>query len=412
MAFMRKGGYRLGQSGGWDEMGPRQGIDGWLLGLVLVLLGSGVLMVYSSTCALGILSHRGNDLYYFENQLVRALVGVGLLLGLASLDPRLLSRKLAWTLWGVALFVLVLLVVPGGPGVEVRGATRWLLIGGSMIQPAEFARVALVICLAGVLSKSKGRLGTWRGLLPPVGIVLATAGLIAIQPHLSLALLTAGSGMLLIFLAGGSLKKLVLVGGGLLTLAALVSQGYQHGRLMSFLGRVSGSAGSAGADAGYQSNQSLIGIGSGGLTGLGLGRGMQKHFFVPDPHTDFILSMIGEELGLLGLVCLFGLTAWITVRIFRIGRHSSSAFGELLAYGIGLQFLLAALLHSAVCLGLAPTTGVPYPLVSFGGSALIANLIGVGLVLSISRRQGGRVEEPEYRGSVLLTEPWMGRALR
>ena len=411
MAFMRRGGYRLGQQGSWEELGPRQGMDGWLLGALLALLGWGLLVVYSSSSALGIASHSGNDLFYAKSQFARAVVGVVILLGLAWLDPRLLSRKIAWTVWVVASLMLLVLVLPGGPGIEVRGATRWLPIGSSLVQPAEFARVALIICLAGILSGARGRLGTWRGLLAPVAVVLVTAGLIAIQPHLSLALLTAASGLLLIVLAGGSIAKLALVSGGVIALAAIVLQGYQHGRLADFFARMNGLIG-GGADPSYQTSQSIVGIGSGGLTGLGLGQGMQKHFFIPDPHTDFILSIIGEELGFLGLAGVLLLSAWITARIFRVGRRSSSTFGELLAFGIGLQFLLAILLHTAVCLGWAPTTGVPFPLVSFGGSALIAYLIGLGLVLSVSRRQGGRVETAEFRGNLLLSEPWRGRTAR
>ena len=412
VAFKRQGGYRLERNGGWEDFGPRHGLDGWLLCAVLALLGSGLLMVYSSSSAMGVVSHRGNDLFYAKSQFVRAALGLGLLLALARLDPRHLSRRLAWLVWGVALLVLLVLVVPGGPGVQVRGATRWLPIGSSLVQPAEFARVALIICLAGILSNSRGRLDSWRGLAAPVGVVAGTAGLIAIQPHLSLAILTGASGILLIFLAGGSIRKLALIGAGGAAFAAVALRGYQEGRISSFVGRIQGILDGSGADPSYQTAQSLLGIGSGGLTGLGLGRGMQKQFFTPDPHTDFILSIVGEELGFLGLAFILCLSAWITARIFRVGRRSSSTFGELLAYGIGLQFLLAILLHTAVCLGWAPTTGVPFPLVSFGGSALIANLIGLGLVLSVSRRQGGRIETAEYRSNLLLSEPWKGRTAR
>ncbi|MFH1144605.1 MAG: FtsW/RodA/SpoVE family cell cycle protein [Candidatus Eisenbacteria bacterium] len=412
MAFTRRGGYLREQPASFENFAPRQNFDVWLLGSVLALLGWGLLMVYSSSSPIGVVSHRGNDLFYAKSQFFRAALGCVLLFGLAWLDPRYLSRRLAWMVWGVALGVLLLLVVPGGPGVEVRGATRWLPIGSSLVQPAEFARVALIICLAGVLSGPRKKLKSWEGLLLPVGVVVITAGLIAIQPHLSLALLTALSGMLLVFLAGGAFGKLALMGAGLVGLTALVSRGYQHGRISSFLSNALGMLQSGEGDASFQTRQSLLGIGSGGWTGLGLGQGMQKHFFTPDPHTDFILSIIGEELGFVGLCALLVLSAWITARIFRVGRMASTRFGELLAYGVGLQFMLAALLHTAVCLGWAPTTGVPFPLVSFGGSALIANLIGLGLVLSVSRRQGARIETEDYRTSALLNEPWTGRATR
>jgi cell division protein FtsW (lipid II flippase) len=143
----------------------------------------------------------------------------------------------------------------------------------------------------------------------------------------------------------------------------------------------------------FQPEQSMVAIGSGGLFGRGLGRGLQKYFFLPDPHTDFILSILVEETGFLGLLALFLVTGFILSRVFILGYRCRSRFGELLCFGVGLQLLLAFLLHTAVCFGWAPTTGIPFPLVSFGGSALIANLLGLGLVMSVSRR---RVE----------TDPW------
>jgi len=136
---------------------------------------------------------------------------------------------------------------------------------------------------------------------------------------------------------------------------------------------------------------------------------MQKHFFLPDPHTDFILSIIGEELGLVGVVALLALTAALVLRIFGTGRRASTAFGSLLAWGIGLQLMLGFLLHTVVCLGWGPTTGVPYPLISFGGSALIANMIALGLVLSISRRGSAPEPAPNYIGGLLMVEPRGGR---
>ncbi|MCK4414310.1 MAG: FtsW/RodA/SpoVE family cell cycle protein [Candidatus Eisenbacteria sp.] len=402
---------RSGARAGWIAAAPGRP-DRILLGAVLVLLAWGLLMVYSSSSALGIVSHRGNDLFYLQSQLARAALGLVILLGLACLDIRYLSQRVAWTVWAVALIVIGVLVIPSGPGVEVHGATRWLPIGSSLVQPAEFARVALMICLAGLLSGSRERLGTWRGMLPPVGVVLLTAGLIAIQPHLSLALLTAASGLLLVFLAGGSLWRLGVISGGGLALTSLVMRGYHQGRLASFMEMVQEFLGRGGSDPAYQVKQSIIGVGSGGLAGLGLGKGMQKNFFLPDAHTDFILSIITEELGLLGLVGLLLLTGIIVARIFLIGRRATSSFAGLLAYGIGIQVILASLLHAAVCLGWAPTTGVPYPLVSFGGSALVANLTGLGLVLAVSRRGTPFGREGAYGGPLLMNEPQFGRTSR
>jgi cell division protein FtsW len=253
-----------------------------------------------------------------------------------------------------------------------------------------------------VLANRRGELRRWSGLALPVGIVMITAALIAVQPHLSMAALTGLSGILLIFFAGGSIVKLGLIGAAAGLVAAVAKRGYQGARIDGFVDALRG-------DPSYQVHQSILGIGSGGLTGMGLGHGMQKHFFLPDPHTDFILSIVGEELGLMGILGLLALTAMIILRIFVIGRRAGIAFGELVAYGIGLQLLLAFLLHTAVCVGWAPTTGVPFPLMSFGGSALMANLIAIGCVLSISRRTLQREREPGRLATLLMDEPCLGR---
>ncbi|MBM3316588.1 MAG: FtsW/RodA/SpoVE family cell cycle protein [Candidatus Eisenbacteria bacterium] len=387
----------------WAGMGAAAGpMDRWLLAAVLLLALWGLLMVYSSSSAMGIVSHGGNDLFYLENQLAKGILGVALMLGLSRIDAQHYARRVPWIFWGLGLAALLLLLIPQGPGVEVRGTRRWLSIGGVLVQPAEFARVAMIVCLAAAVATRRGELRTWRGLALPLGIVFATAGLIAVQPHLSMAALTALSGLLLLFLAGGRPWKLGLAGGGAALLAFLVKRGYQGTRIDIFLEGLRG-------DPTYQVHQSILGIGSGGLTGMGLGRGMQKHFFLPDPHTDFILSIVGEELGLLGLLLLSSLTALIILRIFVIGRRSGVVFGELVAYGVGLQFLLAFLLHTAVCVGWAPTTGVPYPLMSFGGSALLASLTAIGIVLAVSRRSPG-VRRPSYMGRLLMDEPTLGRS--
>lgn len=385
--------------GGTVAHGP---MDRWLLGAVLILALWGLLMVYSSSSAMGIVSHGGDDLYYLEHQLAKGILGIAFLFGLSRLDVQHLSNRAAWIAWAIALVGLVLLLVPYGPGIEVRGTRRWLSLGGFLVQPAEFARLAMIVCLAAALAGRRGQLRSWRGLLVPLAIVCATSGLIAIQPHLSMAVLTWLSGMLLMFFAGASPVKLGLVGlvSGLLAMA--VKRGYQGARVGGFIDALRG-------DPSYQVHQSIIGIGSGGLTGMGLGQGMQKHFFLPDPHTDFILSIVGEELGLIGMLVLFALTALIVLRIFVIGRRAGLAFGELVAYGIGLQFLFGFLLHTAVCVGWAPTTGVPYPLMSFGGSALLASLIGIGLVLSISRRSSLQERQPGHIGTLLMDEPYLGR---
>ncbi len=361
---------------------PRR-IDRWLLFAVLGLCGGGLLMVYSSTSVLG--QVRGqNDLLFLQNQLIRCVMGIVLLLLVARLDVRVFHHNARWLAWGLVVVLLIILLIPSEMSVEVRGARRWLRLGGVLLQPSEFARYGLIVALASHLAQERGRLQSWRGLWIPAGAIALTAALVAAQPHMSQALLIAATGFGLLFLAGASIWRLLVLGFGGAALAAgiaLVSgNSYHLARIMTFL------KGDGGALA-FQPEQSMVAIGSGGLFGRGLGHGLQKYFFLPDPHTDFILSILAEETGFFGLLVLFLVTGFILWRIFVLGHRCTSGFGELLCFGVGLHFLMAFLLHTAVCMGWAPTTGIPFPLVSFGGSALISNLLGVGLVLSVSRRR-------------------------
>lgn len=375
--------------------------DRLLLSAVLILLGWGLLMVYSSSSALG-LARTGDDLFYVQSQIYRALLGVGVMIALSRLDVRFLTGRVAWIQWGSLMFLLLVMLMPWGPVEEVRGARRWLQVGGAGVQPSEFARLGMILLLAAHLARHRHTLGTWRGLLPPVGIVVVTTFLIAAEPHMSLGLLTAAGGFLLIFLAGASIWRLALVGltglAAVVGIALLKGGGYHMARWGSFL------AGADGALA-YQAEQSVMAIGSGGLIGRGLGGGMQKYFFLPDPHTDFILSIIVEEQGFIGLFVLFLLIGFILWRIFLLGSRCGSPFGEMICYGVGVQMLLAFLLHAAVCMGWAPTTGVPFPLISFGGSALVANLTGLGLVLSVAGRSDSTLRPRGGGGAVVVNEP-------
>jgi cell division protein FtsW len=355
-------------------------IDTWLLGAVLMLAVGGLLMVYSSSSALGLI-RADNDMLYLQSQLVRFLLGFVGLLALSQFDPPTFPKRTTLILWGGCILLLFALLLPFGPGVEIRGTRRWMRLGGLLVQPSEFARYAMLLHLAWLLANERLDLSTWRGIAQPTLVILATASLIAAQPHLSLGLLTMVSGFMLLFLAGACFWRLAVISLGSTAFAALVAviagKGYHLTRVLGFVNGLAG-------DLAFQAEQSIMAIGSGGLVGAGIGKGMQKYFFLPDPHTDFILSIFVEECGFVGLLILFLLVGFILFRIFALGSRAPKRLNELYCYGVGVQLLLAFILHAAVCMGLVPITGVPLPFVSFGGSALVANMWGMGLVLAAS----------------------------
>jgi len=383
--------------------------DTWLLGAILVLAVGGLLMVYSSSSALGMVREDNNDLFYLQSQLLRFVIGLAGLLSLSLFNMQTFPKRTSIIVWGGFLLVLFILLLPWGPGVEIRGTRRWMRLGGIMVQPSEFARHAMILHLAWVLANEKLNLHSWRGLRNPSLIILVTSGLIALQPHMSLGLLTLASGFLLLFLAGACLWRLAIIGIGSMGLAALgaviAGKGYHLARVGGFFSGLSG-------DLAYQAEQSVLAIGSGGLIGKGIGHGLQKYFFLPDPHTDFIMSIVVEECGFIGLMVLFLIVGFILFRIFALGSRSSLRFSELFCYGIGLQMLLAFILHVAVCMGLVPITGVPLPLVSFGGSALVANMMGLGLVLSTANGRTKPIRRYRDDWERLMRDPTNKRGRR
>ena len=359
--------------------------DRWLLVLPLMLTAVGVVMVYSSSAILGITRYQDPD-YFLSKQLFRAGLGVAAMLVCARVRLRRLEAWSPWLLGGAT----VLLAVVATAGHLSNGASRWLKLGFLTLQPTDLARLAAVACLAWWLKRRPpGELGFTRGVLPPLAAIGVLSGLILLQPNLSSAALLALTGFLLLFLSGARLPHLAIpVGGGLAFVAfALATHPYQWERVESYLGFVlHGTLDSRGS--GWQLDQSLIAIGSGGWLGRGLGAGLQKYLFLPEAHTDFIFSILVEELGFLGGTVLFGLIALYLWRGIRVAARASDPFAFLLAAGLTLQVGLYALVNLAVATGLAPTTGLPLPFVSYGGSALLVNLAGAGLLYRVSAGNG------------------------
>jgi cell division protein FtsW len=367
---------------------PERGI----LIAILILCCFGLVMVFSSSAVLGIAEGRSPS-FYFESQLAKLMVGLILLVSFWWLDYHWLRRRvIAWIALGLGLLSLAMIVLGIGVAQGVR-ASRWLSILGMTIQPSEFARVGLVVFLAFYLSSKEGLLSARRLFLVPAAAILATAGLVALQPNLSMALFILVLSVGVLYLAGLSLRWLALgtIPPGLLALIFL--RPYQRERILGFVGL-------AGRAASYQVDQSIAAVGSGGIFGLGLGNGLQKYFFLPFPHTDFILGIVGEETGLVGITLLFAVYLLLIFSGLAAARRAPDRFGHLLAAGLTWNLAINVLVHGAVNLGMGPVTGVPLPFLSCGGSSLMANLLAMGMLLSVARRaNASKVHDWSMMGS-------------
>jgi cell division protein FtsW len=363
----------------------------------LGLTAAGLVLVYSASSILGLTQH-DDDLHYVSQQALRALVGVAAFLWLSRLDYHRVGRMSA-PLFAVTLGLLAL-IAGFGVGEEVRGARRWISVLGMSFQPGELARLSTLCFLAVFLAGRGQRVQSlWQGYLPALALLGASSALVALQPNLSSAAVLFVTGWTLLAFAGARLCHLLgTVGLGAAGFLAMITQfDYQRERLAQYVQYLlTGKLDVLGS--GWQLDQSLIALGSGGLFGRGFGRGLQKFLFLPDPHTDFILSIAGEEGGLLATSAILGAFVALIWRGYRTALRAPDALGALLAAGITTQLALYAFVNMGVATGLLPTTGLPLPFVSFGGSALVVNLAAVGMLANISRQAGerrtGRVRAP------------------
>ncbi|PYP21629.1 MAG: stage V sporulation protein E [Gemmatimonadetes bacterium] len=351
--------------------------------LAAVLVVFGLVAVYgaSSLVATGG-GEVGAD--FALRQLVGAVVGGIVATWLARSDYHV-WRRAAWPLLGVTALLLLIPLLPFTHRIAptINGARRWVNLGVVTVQPSELAKLAAVVWTAMLAAKKGEQIRTFqRGLLPFLVILGPLVGLIFLEPNLSMALLVAILAGTVLFTAGARIGHFLLVGVGAAPLAfgAVASAQYRLARVLTFL-----NPGSAPSEATWQVHQSLVGLGSGRLFGVGLGQGQQKLGYLPYAYSDFIFSTIGEEwgfLGVLAIVVLFGTFMWVG---FRIARSTSDAFGQLLAVGLTALIGFAALLHIAVSLGLLPATGITLPFISYGRSSLFVALVATGVLASIGR---------------------------
>lgn len=365
---------------------------GWeasaLVAVTLLLLAFGLVTLYSASAFLA--HQEGRPDYVFAmRQAQGAAVGLVVMVALARLPYRVWEWA-AWPLVGVAFVSLLMLVVPGldGRAVQVNGARRWLDLG-IRVQPSEFAKVAIIAWTAMMAVRKQeqeqfGRLS--RGLLPFLVVWGALLIPVAVQPDLSTAFLMGLLGMLTVFAAGARLAHFAFLGLLMAPILWLQLQvGYRKARLEDYLLQLGDPLAASAEGAAYQSYQAMVALGSGGLTGTGFGQGRQKFGFLPEPHNDFIFSMIGEEWGFVGVgLVVVAYLALILVG-YRVARRAPDSFGQLLALGCVNLVALQAFLHVGVGVGLLPTTGLALPLVSWGRSNLVVTLAVLGILMSVAR---------------------------
>lgn len=359
-------------------MAKKLAFDKALFTTVVVLLAFGLTMVFSASAAAAI--ERGGGVNPFLVRQATA-AGVGLLAMwlVMHIDYRWLRRPVV--LYG-ALGVLTVLLVVVLFQPAVNGSRRWLFLGPLSFQPSELAKVTLVVFGAYQIERQRERERWWELVVPYGAMALLFAALVMLQPDMGTAMLIALAALLMLFLAGSPLRFFAVSAAVLLPIALVLArlEPYRWRRVTAFL-----DPDRYALDAGFQASQSLIAVGSGGVFGLGLGNSVQKLHFLPHPQSDFIFSIVGEELGLIGAVALLGLFGLLLWRGVVAGLRAPDPFGRYLAWGLVGLLVMQAVLHISVALSLIPTTGVPLPFLSAGGSALLATLAACGVVLNVSQ---------------------------
>ncbi|RDY24942.1 stage V sporulation protein E [Romboutsia maritimum] len=361
------------------DMGMKTEFDSVVFYTTMILVFIGIVMVFSASYIQSSFKH--HDAYFFlKRNVIYAALGFAGMIITSRIDYKF-WKKNATTIGIIALVLLLLVLTP--LGVKVNGARRWLGIGGASVQPAEIAKFATIIITAKLMEKKYDYIKSLRkGVLPLLMVPAIFFALIILQPNLS----TAGTIILvtfvMIFVAGMNMKFVVaMIGSGAALFAALViAEPYRLSRVTSFLDPFQDPLGK-----GYQVIQGLYALGSGGLFGLGLGKSKQKYFYIPEPQNDFIFSIIGEELGLIGCIVVMMLFLILVYRCVRIALKCSDVFACMVVIGIGAQIGIQAALNIAVATSSMPATGVALPFISYGGTSLTIFMGAIGIVLNISK---------------------------
>ena len=346
--------------------------------IVLALFGS--IMIYSSSYIWA--EYKFDDAFkYFKNQFIFLLIGSVLMYLLSKLNYNFYKKKSNLIL--LLCFILLVLVLIPGVGVVRNGSRSWFGVGGFGIQPSEAAKIGLVIFVAKYLSNNYSIMfDIKKGVLPIMFIIIIFFLLIMLEPDFGTAMVITMSLVAMIFISKVKLSFFVKIGiVGLLGIVALIIIApYRMARIVSFLNPWSDPLGS-----GFQIIQSLYAIGPGGLFGMGFGNSIQKHFYLPEPQTDFIFSIISEELGFLGVLIISSIFLFIFYRCISISLNTKDLFGKYLSFGLSFSIIFQTILNLCVVIGLVPVTGVTLPFISYGGSSLLVSMASIGIILNISR---------------------------
>jgi cell division protein FtsW len=366
---------------------------------LLVMLGLGLVLVYSSSFALAQQRFGGSE-FFFSRQMVRALMALAGFMVFINVDYHWWG-KLSNLGYIVAIVLLItVLLLPAGS--EINGAKRWLGIGPFQVQVSDVARLMLILFIARHCDSAGADVKQFPFFCRMIGMIALACFLVLLEPSFSTSSIILLICLSMLFMAGTRITHLGALGVSMALTFVLVASRMPHFilRWKEFIHRQGNFE-----NMGYQAAQSIIGIGNGGLFGVGIGKGEQKFFYLPEPHTDFVVSILGEEIGFVGLMIIFAAYAFIVYRGMKIASQAPDKMGQLMAFGFTFTIAAYMLLHTSVAVGLLPTTGVALPFISYGGMSLIFMLCSMGIVLNISSqsRYGMVAEKDTRRGRRALT---------
>ncbi|MBS1495007.1 MAG: cell division protein FtsW [Bacteroidetes bacterium] len=364
-------------------------IDIWILIPVLLMLFFSIGAVYSASSSFAMDKFSDPNML-FRQHTMRVLFGIVLIFAFAKLDYRMIQKYSKYLIW---ISILMLIYIFFG-GVGMKGASRWISLGPLSFQPSDFAKYTLIIYVAALLARKKDYLHLlYKGYMVIIFYVLFVSMLVAFQPNFSVSMIILSTSFLMLFLSEVKLKHLIFTGLIILPFAVLfvLSKNYILNRLSSH------SEYASGGNSNYQLMQAIIGFGNGGITGIGPGNSIQRDFYLPEAYGDFIFSIVGEEYGFIGTALIITLFALFMFRGYRIVKNVQDDFGRYLAFGITTVLSFYAVINMCVATGVIPTTGVPLPFISYGGTALFFNSIAVGILLNISSFATEKKEVEEFK---------------